>query len=103
MSADVAEEAFVEAGVDCLVAFLAAMLEREDCSGFFCVSQAQASNVFIADLKLCVHELDQSHEVHFTDPWFLEDLDVCDDLPSFRGEAHVKGNVLEECVNSVEA
>ena len=52
LPADIAEEEFVEAGVDSFVMFAAPVLEWRNGSGFFGVCKADAACVLVADLRL---------------------------------------------------
>ena len=58
--------------------------------------------MFVADLKLGKHELDEAHFVNKEDIGFLENLNVCDGLPSKGREAAVQWDVSECGVNGIE-
>ena len=68
----------------------------------FGVGQACLPKVFIADLKLGTHELNEAHFVHEEHVGFLENLDVRDGLPNRGREANLQRDVPESGVNSVE-
>ena len=78
------------------------MLEGRHRLGAFSVGKASSADVFVADLKLGTHELNEAHLIHESDVRLLEDLDVGNGLPCGRGETTVKGKVPEKSVNSVE-
>ena len=101
-TADIAQKKLVQAHVDCTMAFAAAVLKWEDGVCTFSMGQAHLSKVFIADLKLGAHELDEAHFVNKKDIGFLENLNICDSLPGMRREARLQRDVLESGVNSVE-
>ena len=68
--------------------------------------KACLSNVFVADLKLGTHELDEAHFVDKEDIGFLENLNICNGLPGEGGEAALQWNVAEcgaDCVECREA
>ena len=85
-----------------MLVFAAAMLTWEDGVCTFSMGQAHLSKVFVADLKLGTHELDEAHFVNKKDIGFLKDLDVCDSLPIMRREAGLQQDVLECGVNGIE-
>ena len=85
-----------------MLVFAAAMLTWEDGVCTFSMGQAHLSKVFVADLKLGTHELDEAHFVDKEDIGFLEDLNICDGLPSKGREAALQWEVLECGVNCVE-
>ena len=85
-----------------MLVFAAAMLTWEDGVCTFSMGQAHLSKVFVADLKLGTHELDEAHFVNKKDIRFLENLNVSNGLPSKGREAGLKWDVLECGVSSIE-
>ena len=68
----------------------------------FGVGQACLPKVFVADLKLGTHELNEAHFVHEEHVGFLENLDVRDGLPNRGREANLQRDVPESGVDGVE-
>ena len=99
---DIAEKKLVQACVDCTATFATAMLEGGDGVCAFSMGKAHLSKVFVADLKLGTHELDESHFVNKEDIGFLKNLNVSDSLPSKGREARLQWDVLECGINSIE-
>ena len=64
--------------------------------------KAHASNVFVADLKLGTHELDEAHFVNEEDIGFLKNLNIHNSLPRKGREATLQWDVAECSVNCVE-
>ena len=102
LATDVTEKKLVWAGVDCTVAFEAAMLEGGCCVCLFGVGKACLSNVFVADLKLGAHELNEAHFVNEEDIGFLKNLNIHNSLPRKGREATLQWDVAECSVNCVE-
>ena len=82
------------------MAFVAAVLEGGHCACLFGVGKACLSNVFVADLKLGTHELNEAHFVNKEDIGFLKNLNVCDGLPSKGEKTHCSG-MLRSAVSTV--
>ena len=102
LATDVTQEHFVQACVDGTVLFAAAMLERGQCTRLFCVGQACPSNVFVADLELGAHKLNETHLVNKKDIGFLEDFNVSNDSPGSGGKAALEQDVLEDGIDVIE-
>ena len=102
LATNVAEKKLVQASVDCTVAIATAVLEGRCCARLFSMGKACSSNVFVADLKLGTHELNEAHFVNEKNISFLENLDVCDGLPGKGGEAGLQRDVSESGVDGVE-
>ena len=70
--------------------------------GAFSVGKASPTDMFVTDLKLRAHELNQAHLIHKTNIRFFEDLDIRNCLPRQRGETTVKRKVPKKSVDSVK-
>ena len=68
----------------------------------FGMCKACLSNVFVADLELGTHELNEAHFVGKEDIGFLKNLNICNGLPGVEGKAALQWDISEDGVDCVE-